>query len=108
MRSSLPTWEIDETKEMSKGNGVKKKLKFDFKDGDVLSLKDEGRNGVLWIGSVKFTCGGAPGALRRSVHEARPVAVCARPYDRDAFHIDLSTTISDQLYFGVFLYAFVF
>jgi hypothetical protein len=47
---------IDETERNSGGKGVKKHFSFPFKDGDTVKLKDEGDNGVLWIGSITFDC----------------------------------------------------
>ena len=31
---------------------------FNFKDGDKLMLKDEGRNAVIHIASIQYFCGG--------------------------------------------------
>ena len=48
---------IDETEEYTRGKGVKKQTSFKFGDGDTITLKDEGRNAVIWLGSIRFHCG---------------------------------------------------
>ena len=63
--------QIDETDENTGGNGVKKSHTFTFSDGDEISLKDEGDNAVLWVGSITFSCPAHSPPVKRTLDRYR-------------------------------------
>jgi len=43
-------------KKIDEAKATKKFYSFEFKDGDKVKLQDEGKNAVLWLGSIHFEC----------------------------------------------------